>query len=238
MDNGGTLCNVRGYWSIIGCRMVAGAKGPRTGLGCPGWSQPDAEDKGPPKGMACAAGSQPVLNSSLGWSSTFSLGPSPPFIRTPSSTPLRLFHAALRFSLSPAPLPSPRRWWFVRFRASFFLRFHSTLRFFRQGDDRGREQRSQEHFLITSLLGFKYLSESRLQNFLEARKCIPLYYYILYNLIDRKCTDVNPFAMRNIFGRKFPGNGWAKQRARGGVVWGGNEFLERRIKRIVGGSKG
>ena len=168
--------------------MVAGAKGPRTGLGCPGWSQPDAEDKGPPKGMACAAGSQPVLNSSLGWSSTFSLGPSPPFIRTPSSTPLRLFHAALRFSLSlsPSPLPSP--------------------------------QRSQEHFLITSLLGFKYLSESRLQNFLEARKCITLYYYILYNLIDRKCTDVNPFAMRNIFGRKFPGNGWAKQRARGGVV--------------------
>lgn len=62
------------YRSIIGCRMVAGAKGPRTGLGCPGWSQPDAEDKGPPKGMACAAGSQPVLNSSLGWSSTFSLG--------------------------------------------------------------------------------------------------------------------------------------------------------------------
>lgn len=183
MDNGGTLCNVRGYWSIIGCRMVAGAKGPRTGLGCPGWSQPDAEDKGPPKGMACAAGSQPVLNSSLGWSSTFSLGPSPPFIRTPSSTPLRLFHAALRFSLSPAPLPSPRRWWFVRFRASFFLRFHSTLRFFRQGDDRGREQHSQEHFLITSLLGFKYLSESRLQNFLEARKCIPLYYYIIFCII-------------------------------------------------------
>ena len=74
--------------------MLAGAKGPRTGLACSGWSRPDAEDKGPPKGMACAAGSQPVSNSSLGWSPTFS-GPLPFYIRPSFFTPLHLFRALL-----------------------------------------------------------------------------------------------------------------------------------------------
>lgn len=78
--------------------MLAGAKGSRTGLACPGWSWSDAEDKGPPKGMACAAGSQPVLNSSLGWSPTFS-GPFP-FIRSSFFTPLCPFRA-LFFVFAP-----------------------------------------------------------------------------------------------------------------------------------------
>lgn len=85
--------------------MVAGAKGPRTGLGCPGRSRPDAEDKGPPKGMACAAGSQPVLNSSLGWSPTFS-GPLSALYMDPILHPSPSFP---RCSSILSPPPSPRR---------------------------------------------------------------------------------------------------------------------------------